>query len=502
MGKEYATTRIRGNNVVDRTHSGLTSATFVTRKGFFYAAFLVVMVICAHLLLAPWPYNMLPFALIGGVSIVFLTFRYPIIGLHLYLIIFLIRPQELFPNVALMHYPYEKIVGIIVIVSLILTYLVKGRKFELFDIDKGVLLFVAAAALSVIPAVWVGGAKEVFIIFFKVILAYLFIARIVDTQGKFRGIIWLYVLSVGFIALSSTINYYTGNFEVAMGIQRATGPGGQEGALSDPNSMAATLALGIPFIFFLMKTQRNRFLWLLLALLILACLWTVVISGSRGGMLGCIVMLMFIGLTSKYKVPAIIAVVCVVTVFAVVMPEQYIERFTTIAHFDNLDDMTGAAHSAQGRIKGLKVGFEILLHRPLTGVGIGCFSAYNHVHHGSWLQPHNMLGQLVGELGLIGLLAFGFFIFKLVSNIKFIRSELRKHNLEKDFNFQIATACMISVALLFFLGLFGHNLYRFNWYLIASFVVIMARLVQGRFQSKDVVQTETASATVELTTYT
>lgn len=132
------------------------------------------MVICAQLLLMPWPYNLLPFGLVVGALFVFLTFRYPIVGLHLYLIVFFIRPQELFPDIAFMRFPYEKIIGIVVIVSLLFTYLVKGRHFELFDIDKGVLLFLAAVAVSVIPAMWVSGAKDEFIIFFKIILACFF----------------------------------------------------------------------------------------------------------------------------------------------------------------------------------------------------------------------------------------------------------------------------------------------------------------------------------------
>ncbi len=444
------------------------------------------MVICAQLLLMPWPYNLLPFGLVVGALFVFLTFRYPIVGLHLYLIVFFVRPQELFPDIAFMRLPYEKIIAIVVIVSLLFTYLVKGRHFELFDIDKGVLLFLAAVAVSVIPAMWVSGAKDEFIIFFKIILACFFTARIANTPGKFKGIMWLYVLSVGFISFSSTINYYMGNYEVTMGVQRALGMAGQVGSHSDPNSMASTLVLGMPFVFAMIKAYRNLFVRSFLALLLAVCMWTVVLSGSRGGMLGCIVILMLIGLTSRHKILAIITVVSVVIGLFAVMPEQYVDRFTSIAHYNELDDGTGAAESAQGRIEGLKVGFEILLTRPLTGVGIGCFHIYNYEHHGSWLRPHNMLGQLMGELGLLGLLAFGYFIYKLASNVSFIRSTLRRNNMQKDFNFQMATAVLISVVGLFFLGLFAHNLFRFNWYLVACFTAIMAQQVERRFQPVDV----------------
>ncbi len=471
---------------MSRAPARLTSSRYVTQEHLIYLGLLLLVLVCAPMLLLPWPYCLAPFGLVLGGVFIFITLRHPIVGLYLYLIMFLIRPQELFPDVSVMHYPYEKLIGIVVIVSLVFQYIVKGRKFELFDVEKGVLFVLGAAAISVIPAVWVGGAKTEFIIFFKIILACLFTARIVDTERKFRAIMWLYIISIGIIAVTSTYNYYSGSFESVMGIQRAIGSAGQEGSYSDPNSMAATLVLGMPFVLAMMKNRRSIAVKLLLAGLLLACLWTVVITGSRGGMLGCIIMLFLIAVTSKHKAVALIVGIVLVIGAAAVMPQQYVDRFSSIASYNDLEDGTGAAESAQGRIKGLMVGLEILLSRPATGVGIGCFGVYNHEHHGTWLQPHNMVGQLAGELGLLGLIAFGYFIYKLTSNIKFVRSLLRKDNRQQDFNFQMATAAGVAVALLFFLGLFAHNLYRFNWYLIASFVAIMVRLVENRYRSVEV----------------
>ena len=349
-----------------RIYSGLSSRTFITGKGLFYIAFAVVMVICAHLLLIPWPYSLIPFGLIFATVFIVAVLRYPMIGLHVYLFFFLVRPQELFPDVALMHQPYEKVVAIIVIISLVFTYLIKRRDFELFDIDKGVLAMVIAMGLSVLPAVWVGGAKDEFITVFKIIIACFFTARIANTERKFKSIVWLYILSVGFVAVSSMYQYYMGHYEYAMGVRRALGVAGQQGLYSDPNSMASSLVLGMPFIFYTMKSYKSFFVRAILVSIMLICLWTVIISGSRGGMLGSIIMLSLIGMISRHKVLALIVVIFTVVGAAAVMPDQYVQRFQSIVKYDELDDGTGAAESAQGRIKGLKVGLEILLRRPLT----------------------------------------------------------------------------------------------------------------------------------------
>ncbi len=459
----------------ERPH--LRSTQIITNKHLFYALFVFLIIAFSQILIAPEPYNLIPFGLIAGTVFIAATFLYPMIGLFLYLLFYLIRPQELFPYISVMSYPYEKFIAIFIAVSIVINYLIRGRKFELFDIDIGILLFLAAAFLSVFPAIWVSGAKDTYIIFVKSTAVYFFLTRIVNTQKKFNVVIWFYALSVGFIAVSSTINYYMGNYEVAMHIERAAGLGGEKGAHSDPNSMAASLVLGFPFIFYLMKSHKGTFLKFFLTAVMAIILWTIIISGSRGGMLGAIIMLGLIAFHSRHRALSLVIAVITIAVLGAAMPEQYVERFSSIVHYNNLEDGTGAADSAQGRIRGFLVGMEILLTRPVTGVGIGCFSTYNHEYHGSWLQAHNLIGQLAGELGLLGIFTFAFFIYKVTKNIKFIREYLSLKKRKDALNYQIATACKISYIMLFILGMFGHNLYRFNWYLFAAFTAITARLV-------------------------
>ena len=77
-----------------------------------------------------------------------------------------------------------------------------------------------------------------------------------------------------------------------------------------------------------------------------------------------------------------------------------------------------------------KAGLHMFVHNPLTGVGVDCFPyAYGSGEfssRSSYLRPHNMYVQIIAELGIVGLLAFGaFIIYVLRENIR-LRKRLRQ----------------------------------------------------------------------------
>lgn len=463
-----------------RENPGFIPAAIISKRHLWNITFVSLCVIFSSLLILPEPLNFIPFIIIGGIAFLFISLRFPMIGIFLYMIIFFIRPQELFPNVAIFSYPYEKIVALIVIANIVLEYAVKTRKIEIHDLDKAIIAVLAATFISIVTSIWISLSIDSFQKFFKIVIVYFFLTRLVTTDIRYKWILWLYVISIGFIAVSSTINYYQGNFQTTMGIHRAVGLGESGSAYGDPNTMAASLVLGMPFLYYMARSYRSKLVKLFLLGIMGATLWTVIITGSRGGMLGAFVMLMILGWKSKQKIAAMMAVTLLVILAAALMPQEYYNRMLTITDYNDQNDESGAAVSAQGRIKGLKVGFEIMTKRPLAGAGIGCFPIYNHQYHGSGLNAHNLLGQLMGELGMVGLAAFAFLTYLIFKNLKFIERNYEDHGWAKDLYYYVSQAIRTSMYLLLFLGLFGHNAYRFNWYIFAAFVAIMMEFINAR----------------------
>jgi putative inorganic carbon (HCO3(-)) transporter len=449
----------------------------VTRKHIAYTFLVILALSLAMFLALPAPYNWIPLLSLLGILVVFLIIKYPITGLFIYLLIFFVKPNELFPLARAITFPYEKIVAIIVIVRLAAQIAFVEKRLRIRPLDYTVIAFLAAVFFSILGAVDIASARTDFDIFTKIILTYFMIVLIVRREGEFKAIIWLYILSTAFLAFYSTWHYYGGDYLEAQGIIRAYIPGG--GSYSDPNSLATTLVLGVPFMIMAFRYHRAIILRLLLVSMLAVSAWNIILTGSRGGMLGLISVLFLVGFFSRRRAATLMLSLAAVVVLAAVAPEQYVERFETISEY-NQDDTTGAGASARGRIEGLIYGVKFFFERPITGIGMANFPYYFFMEGKGWFNPHNMLAQLISELGMVGFLAFSFFIYYVFRSLRRAKRLYLFHRWNDRFIPLMVSAVQIGFIMLFFQGLFGHNLYRFNWYIFASFVAITGSLVSRR----------------------
>jgi len=457
----------------------IESRSYIKTSHLLYLGFFLFMIITAGMLALPSPYHWIPFFLIGGTLFVLFTFKYPFVGLFVYLIIFFLEPNILFPALGRLPIPYEKIIAIILIPSLFINIAFIQKKIKLYKLEYAMLIFLAVCFVSIIAATDLNTAWNGFQRFSKVILVCLLMTQVIKTRNQLLVVIVIYILSVGFLGISSAVAYYSGNYEIKQGIMRAHSLGNEP---IDPNTMATTLILCIPFMYFFAKSFKSKLLKIFMYLLIIGCLWTVVLTGSRGGMVGAIAVFTIIAWQSRYRVKAFLFALAALAVFAVFMPQQYQERFLSIGNI-GLEDETGAGASAYGRINGMILGFKFLLINPVTGVGIGNFGWHHAASEGGdWTSAHSLIGTVFGELGLLGAAAFIYFIIIFIQNIKYIRKKYFSSDWRPDLIFYMTEAVKVSLILLFIQGFFGHNLYRKNWYFFASFIIILTYLVKKRFE--------------------
>ncbi len=447
-----------------------SSKNIITHRHLFYIAVIVISIASGFAVTLTPPYNLIPFGVILGAVLLFTIFKYPMVGVYVYMFIFFFRPQEWTP----IQLPYEKTIALMIIMTLLMHITIRDKKFDLFLIDKAFLSFMAVCFISILFSGDFQYSWDNFFLFFKIFLVYVFASRIANTPKRFNAIVWLFILSQIFLAVTTTYYYYTGGARYSMGITRAVGLAGAEGAYSDPNSVANSLVLGIPFFFFLIKYYKSTLVKILLVSSLGITFWTIIITGSRGGMVGVILVAMLLAYTTKYRTISIVGAFAMLAIFIAFMPSQDRERFATIFKIYEKDN-TGAAESAQGRIDGLVKGFVFMTQKPIFGCGIGSFKWENRHQYGIWLDAHNLLGKLMGELGIMGLLTFGFFLYVLFKTIQMLKYLYHKYKWEYNFERALIDAVLYSLIMLLFQGLIGHNLFRFNWYINACFVVIIDR---------------------------
>jgi O-antigen ligase len=257
-----------------------------------------------------------------------------------------------------------------------------------------------------------------------------------------------------------------------MGIERAFG---MDTSLGDPNSLAATIVYTLPLIFYYFTDKTSKWIKIFLAFTSLILLWCVILTGSRTGMAGVIVFGLLLLWERKNKIRNFILIAILFIGIVSVMPEQDQPRLLSLTEMsEEVDDETGAAASARSRLEFLGYAFEMLLDRPLFGYGLGNFSvAMGDVYEGLWLAAHTLPAQLMGEMGLTGIIAFVTFVVFMFGHLRRFRWYFKKTG--NKFFYNMTLAMKNHLLLLFFMGVGGHNLNRYNWYIIAAIIVLMMR---------------------------
>jgi O-antigen ligase len=111
---------------------------------------------------------------------------------------------------------------------------------------------------------------------------------------------------------------------------------------------------------------------------------------------------------AKIKPGIIFAAVFAVLLAMPVMPASFWARMDSIGNAES--DPTG---SRAARIRLLNQGLQVFVDNPITGIGAGQFMNYDGPGMVErWRVTHNVWLQVAAELGIFGLLAFAFLVYR------------------------------------------------------------------------------------------
>ncbi len=239
--------------------------------------------------------------------------------------------------------------------------------------------------------------------FSKIFLPVLVGMTVIENMKQIKQLVWVILLSQGFVALQLHLYYY-GGYNMAA----EEGFGGM-----DNNCLAIAMVTGVGLAFFLGMGAKEW--WKKAVAFGCAGLMAHVIlfSYSRGGMLA----LALTGCVSFFLIPKkpqhyLAFVVAILLAIRLSGPEVR-ERFATA--FSKSDDGTHEA-SAQSRIELWSAAFDATLKRPMFGIGPdnwGDIAPEYGFKRGK--EVHSLWVQNAAELGIPGvLLLLSFFIVCLV----------------------------------------------------------------------------------------
>lgn len=391
----------------------------------------------------------------------------PFYGVIGYLIIMVSRPGLYYPALGAMR--IELVVGLIIIAVMFFS---KGKLQRVApsrnEINKYTLILFGVMGVSMIQALDFTYSKDWMVNFAKVGIFFMMIVTLAENEKDVKTLMWVFGILMTYIAYQAVYNYHAGFIVESVSGERLDYAKADQGMGSGHVALANLTLQGMPFIWYFTWQTRKKILKVFGILLLLICLYGVVISGSRGGFVGLVAFYLCIFFMSKKKMAVGVAGLVGAILLPLLGGEGYLSYMDTILGlFTGGGDVSGSS-----RITGLRHGFEMLLRRPLLGVGPGCYPLARKAWFGWGLWAHNHYGELMGDLGIIGTVVW----FKFL--ISYMRRSLYlvKHS-KKDSSIQaLALAIVVSTIVRLIIGMGSHSVYIFFWYMLAAAVIVLDRV--------------------------
>src|SRR5581483_4805049 len=290
------------------------------------------------------------------------------------------RPQDQIPGLEVLH--LAELTAIFGLAAMAVRRLNAGLPIVHVNAELvGVIALGGVIILSVPFSIWPGGSAKVFTdIYMKIILIFALMMSAVTSPRRIRQMTWVMIVASAYIGGRAIFDYVRGvNLVEGDRVRGAVG-----GMFENPNDLALNLVTFLaPTLFIIIQDRRA-------SRRILAC-----------------------GFAAYYTIrvrPGIVLAGVLACVLAVpAMPSSFWDRMDSIMNGE--EDTTG---SREARLRLFNQGLQVFAENPLTGVGAGQFKNYSDptTTWEKWRVTHDVWLQVASELGIFGLLTFGFLVVR------------------------------------------------------------------------------------------
>ncbi len=253
------------------------------------------------------------------------------------------------------------------------------------------------ASLNPLFSLHVADGKEQLVIITKILLMVGLTVLLTNSPKRLRMLLLVTVFSIGALAIKGAI------FGIrTSGDFRVWGP--PDSFLADNNDFGLAQNIVLPLMFFMAGAESNRRLRWLLRICFFASALVVLLTYSRGALLGIATAMTVIVIKTHHKVLGGVALVLAALAVLSFAPEKWQERMDNL-FAGKLDQ------SARQRLVSWKFAWNVAEAYPITGGGLQCFTpemfarfSKEEVPGGELSSgPHSIYFQTLGEQGFVGL---------------------------------------------------------------------------------------------------
>jgi putative inorganic carbon (HCO3(-)) transporter len=181
--------------------------------------------------------------------------------------------------------------------------------------------------------------------------------------------------------------------------------------VGDNNDFALAINMVLPTFWYLGGAEKVPLVRATLRFTALCGVISVILTYSRGGLLGLAAVLMAMGLKSRHKVAAAAGVVTIGLLVLELTPHAWIGRMATIRGAAQTDP------SAMQRLRSWGFAARLAKDHPLMGGGFDTFTdnlAVRYSVEGELHGPHSIYFQMLAEQGFTGLILYTTLLFSSV----------------------------------------------------------------------------------------
>jgi putative inorganic carbon (HCO3(-)) transporter len=249
----------------------------------------------------------------------------------------------------------------------------------------------------------------------KILLMTVVMILVVNTRERLKYVFFVTAFSfVPLVFKGALFGFRTG------GESRVWGP--PESFLADNNGFALAVNMSLPILFYFGRIEQNRILRRILNISFACGILTVILTYSRGGLLGLIAVLLVIAFKSRFRVLSGFLVVILGFTVLTFAPQKWMERMGTLTGgTGNIDS------SAKQRLVSWGTTWNFVMDYPIMGgsfrslPNVDLFQRYqSEPLPGGFLSsgPHSIYFQTLGEQGFVGL---GLYLLLIASSIFSLR---------------------------------------------------------------------------------
>ncbi len=357
-------------------------------------------------------------------------------------------------------------------------------------ISKALFLIFGYILVSLPVVEWPGSVLKANLVpFIKGVVFFFFTLAYVDTEKRLRLTVLVFVACQSIRVLEplymNITSGYWGSGTYIGGGHMANRLSGAPSDVVNPNGLAFVICIVWAYWHYLVGESSKMWHKLLYWLMIPILGYAMILTMSRSGFVGLLVIALIIFLQSKRKLLLIVLATAAVSVAIANMTDIQRDRYLSLT---GSETATGSG-TASGRVRFMGRMYETWLNRPIFGHGLGT-SKEAGANTGSDAKiAHSLYLEVLIELGLIGFIIYLVFlkrVFNALKEMTDLASTLGQHSAEilEKLHFEIQLVQAIKTCawmfLIFSIAYFG--LSRSWWYFLAGLTVVLSLHIEQKLK--------------------